>query len=145
VEDFDKLIINDVVVEIVNLTRATYKEAAEFKSILIKDIETGFNKVVVDIQECDFIDSTFLGVLVFALKEISKNQGDIRIVKPGSIVRTFMEKVGTLKIFNVFNTVEEAVYSYDSEEIQDLYRSYLRNSGGKRLSGSGRSLEYPER
>ena len=50
-----------VLVEKVNLTRATLKEAEEFKSHLVSDIKDGWQKIVVDLSECEFIDSTFLG------------------------------------------------------------------------------------
>ena len=67
-EDFGKIVIKDIVVEIVNLSRATYKEAGEFKKILNEDYEKRYRKLIVDIRQCEFIDSTFLGVLVVALK-----------------------------------------------------------------------------
>jgi anti-anti-sigma factor len=121
VDDFDKLIVNDIVIEIVNLTRATYKEAGDLKISIINDIENGFNKFVVDLRQCDFIDSTFLGVLVFALKQTAKLGGDIRIVKSDSIVASLMERIGTLKVFNLFDTVEEAMNSYDSENLTNHY------------------------
>jgi anti-anti-sigma factor len=115
-EDFGKIVIKDIVVEIVNLSRATYKEAAEFKRILNDDYEMRFKKLIVDIRQCEFIDSTFLGVLVVALKNMAKIGGEIRLVKPSSVVQTLMEKVGTLTIFNTYDTLEEAVESFNFHE-----------------------------
>jgi anti-anti-sigma factor len=121
-EDFKKIVIEDTVIEIVAISRATYKEAREFRKILIDDVNKGFKKIIVDIRECEFIDSTFLGVLVFALKEIAKIQGDVRIVKSDSTIGILMEKVGTLKVFNVFNTVEDAVESFDRLNLENHYQ-----------------------
>ena len=78
--DFNKEKYNDVLVEVVNLTRATLKEAEEFKLTLLHDIEEGAKKIVVDISECEFIDSTFLGALVVSLKKITSLGGDLRLV-----------------------------------------------------------------
>ncbi|MGQ9644288.1 MAG: STAS domain-containing protein, partial [Ignavibacterium sp.] len=90
-EDFEKIVIKDIFIEKVNLTRATYKEAGELKKILDEDIEKRFRrKVIVDLSQCEFIDSTFLGVLVLALKKISLISGEIRLVKPQSVVRALM-------------------------------------------------------
>ena len=120
-DDFEIKVINDVIVVIVTLSRATYKEAGELKKTLNEYIEKRFKKIVVDIRTCEFIDSTFLGVLVFSLKSAAKIGGDVRIIQPGSIVRTLMEKVGTIKVFNVFDTIEDAVESYSSCEMSNHY------------------------
>ena len=76
-DDFIQIVQDDVVIEKVNLTRATMKEAIKFKKILESDIEKKFKKIVIDISQCEFVDSTFLGVLIFALKEMNKIGGQI--------------------------------------------------------------------
>ncbi len=114
-EDFDRIILKDVVVEIVNLTRATYKEALQFKEVLTLDLARNFKKIVIDIRQCEFIDSTFLGVMVYIKKNLLEKGGDVRIVKSHSNVRTIMEKVGTKRFFSIFDTIEAAVKSYDSK------------------------------
>lgn len=120
-EDFEKIVIKDIFIEKVNLTRATYKEAGELKKILDEDIEKKFRKVIVNLSLCEFIDSTFLGVLVLALKKISLISGEIRLVKPKSVVRALMEKSGTLNIFNTYDTLGEAVESFDFTLSSDYY------------------------
>ncbi len=126
-EDFQKIVQNDVVITFVNLTRATIKEAGELREILKEDIENGYRKLVVDISQCDFIDSTFLGAIVFTLKQVVKVGGDLRIVKSERLAGPFMKKLGTLKIFNISNSVEAAIDSYNSTEIYNHYlgRSYM--------------------
>jgi anti-anti-sigma factor len=111
-EDFEKNIIADVVVETVNLTRATYKETEMLKNILNDDIEHGFQKIIIDLAQCEFIDSTFIGVLVVTLKKVAKIGGELRIVKPASIAHTVLETSGTLDYFNVVGSVEEGVRSF---------------------------------
>ncbi len=116
-EDFDRIILKDVVIEIVNLTRATYKEALEFKEVLSLDLSRNFKKIVIDLRQCEFIDSTFLGAIVFIKKSILEIGGDVRIVKSHSNVRTIMEKVGTYKFFSIYDSIESAVRSYNTDEI----------------------------
>lgn len=120
-EDFDRIILKDVVIEIVNLTRATCKEALEFKDVLQLDLARNFKKVVIDLRQCEFIDSTFLGVIVFIKKKIYESGGDVRIVKSPSNVRTIMEKVGTIRFFNIYDSIESAVRSFDSIEQKNNY------------------------
>ena len=111
-EDFEKKIVNDVVIDIVNLTRATLKEANEFKVILEDNLEKKFKKLVVDISQCEFLDSTFLGTLVFAKKSINKIGGDLKIVEPPSVFRVLREKTGTLNIFESYKSIDDAINSF---------------------------------
>ena len=112
-EDFEKKISGEVLVEVINLTRATRSEALEFKQILNDDIEKRFKKIVVDLSTCEFMDSTFLGTLVWAQKNVTNIGGEIRLVKPISVFQTLMEKAGTLKIFDMHKSVEEAVIAFN--------------------------------
>jgi anti-anti-sigma factor len=111
-EDFEKKIENDVVIEVVNLSRATLKEANEFRKILEEDIEKKFRKLVVDISQCEFLDSTFLGTLVMAKKSIGKIGGDLKIVEPPSVFKALREKTATLQVFDSYKSLEEAINSF---------------------------------
>lgn len=120
-EDFETLFVNDIVIEIVNLSRATYKEASQLKKNLDDLIKDKHKKIIVDIRQCEFIDSTFLGVLVLSLKSSAKIGGDIRLVKPDEVVKTLMEKAGTLNVFNLYESVDEAIQSFEVKGDQNYY------------------------
>ncbi|MDY0083367.1 MAG: STAS domain-containing protein [Ignavibacteriaceae bacterium] len=121
-EDFDRLHINNIVIQVVNLSRATYREANVLKKNLDELISIQKQqKIIVDISKCEFIDSTFLGVLVLALKSSAKINGDIRIVKPDEVVKALMEKAGTLNVFNLYDTLDEAIKSFEIRGDQNYY------------------------
>ena len=111
-EDFEKKIQKDVVIEVVNLTRATLKEANQFKKILQEDIEKKFKKVVIDISQCEFLDSTFLGTLVLAKKSMNRIGGELKIVEPASVFKVLLEKTSTLQVFDTYKSIEDAVNSF---------------------------------
>jgi len=111
-EDFLKKVQGDVIVEVVNLTRATRNESLEFKQILDEDIQFNFKKIVVDLSLCEFMDSTFLGTLVVAQKNIAKKGGEIKIIEPASVLQTLMSKAGTLKVFDSYKNLNDAVDSF---------------------------------
>ncbi|MCK7524641.1 MAG: STAS domain-containing protein [Ignavibacteriales bacterium] len=67
------------------------------------------------------MDSTFLGALVLALKSSAKIGGDVRLVKPHEIVKTLMDKAGTLNVFNLYDSVEEAIKSFEIKGDQNYY------------------------
>jgi anti-anti-sigma factor len=110
--DFIREIHSDVTIEIVNLTRATLKEADEFKKALLDDIQQGARKLVVDLSECEFIDSTFLGALVVSLKKVTAIGGDLRLVgfQPG--VHSMFELTRMYRVFESFRSKEDAVNSF---------------------------------
>ncbi|HRN25984.1 MAG: STAS domain-containing protein [Ignavibacteriaceae bacterium] len=123
-EDFEMLHVNDLVIEVVNLSRATYKEASQLKKNLDEVIKNNQKKIIVDLSQCEFIDSTFLGVLVLSLKSSAKIGGDVRLIKPAEVVKTLMEKAGTLNVFNLYDSMDEAIRSY---EVQGDKNYYLGN------------------
>lgn len=110
-EDFKGFRMGDIVIEKVDITRATYKEAGELKKILKEDIKKGFKKIIIDLSMCEFMDSTFIGVLVITLKEIAEIGGELRLVRPPSLARTVLAGTRTLELFNVLDTVEQAIRS----------------------------------
>lgn len=120
-EDFETIHLNDVVVEVVHLSRATYREAAQLKKRLDELIQKNQKKIIVDVSQCEFIDSTFLGALVLALKSSAKIGGDVRLVRPHEIVKTLMEKAGTLNVFNLYDSVDEAIKSFELKGDENYY------------------------
>jgi anti-anti-sigma factor len=90
--EFIKEIHNNILIEIVNLERATLKEAEQFKLILVKDIEEGNKNIIVDLNNCEFIDSTFLGALVVSLKKTTALGGDLKLVGFQHAVHSMFEQ-----------------------------------------------------
>ena len=101
-----------ILVEVVSITRATLKEAEEFKRILLGDIELGWRKIVVDLTDCEFIDSTFLGALVVSLKRITGLGGDLKLVGFQSEVDSMFQLTRMYRVFETFPTRDEAVKSF---------------------------------
>ena len=101
-----------VVLQIVNLERATLKEADNFKKLLIKDIDEDARQLVVDLSACEFIDSTFLGSLVVALKKVTSLGGDLKLVGLQPAVHAMFELTRMFRVFETFPTKEEAIKSY---------------------------------
>jgi len=68
--NFEKEINDDIVIEKVNLLRATYKETEVFRNFVQNDIEAGWQKIIIDMKNCEFMNSSFLGVLINSLKQL---------------------------------------------------------------------------
>lgn len=104
--------IGDVLVEIINLDRATLNEAQELKDNLARRIDEGYRKIIIDLSACDFVDSTFLGVLVGTLKKLTKLDGDLKIVGFRPAVKSMFELTRLFRIFETYTDLQDAIKSY---------------------------------
>jgi len=110
--------IKDVIVEVIGINRATFKEAEEFKKLLNKDIDNGHSKIIVDLSNCNFMDSTFLSTIVTALKKVSKIGGNLKLVGVHSEAQALLELTGTIKVFEIYKTKDEAVKSFSIKAVR---------------------------
>lgn len=102
----------EVVIEEVNLVKATREQAEEFKIILLNHIEEGNTKLVIDLHQCDFVDSTFLSTLLIALKAVMAKGGILKIAALKNDVAEVMEATGMYKVFEIYSSISEAVESF---------------------------------
>jgi anti-anti-sigma factor len=111
-EDFIKEYLYGVIIVNVNLTRATLREAQELKKILEEEITIQHKKLVLDISQCEFIDSTFLGVLVIEHKKMIANGGILNIVRPTNTNGNFLHLTQVLDRLNMYETRSEAIENF---------------------------------
>ncbi len=109
---FSTDVVNGLLVVKVEIPRATVEIAGEFKNELIKHIEIGNIKVVVDLSNAEFVDSSFLGALVTGLKRSRMSGGDLRIVGLQPSVRSMFELTRLYRIFTIFDRTEDAIDSF---------------------------------
>lgn len=92
--------------------KVTLAHSVEFKDLILKSIDAGNIKVVVDLTGIEFIDSTIIGVLVLGLKKISAANGEIRLFGLGKTIEDsfILTKLNTR--FNIFKAKEEALANF---------------------------------
>ncbi|MDT3697206.1 MAG: STAS domain-containing protein [Ignavibacterium sp.] len=113
---FQRQIANGFVIETVNLDHATINEAMQFKKHLEHDLELGYKNIIIDLSICNSLDSAFIGVLVVTLKQQLRLGGAIKIVKPGLFSKSILNLTGTIEIFELYESLEAAIYSIDITE-----------------------------
>ncbi len=82
--------------------------APQLKQQMISLLESGANELVVDLTKVDYLDSTALGVLIGGLKRMRERDGNMVLVCPSPRIRRVFEITGLDKIFDMYNTIEEA-------------------------------------
>jgi anti-anti-sigma factor len=98
----------DIFIVDVNIPRTSIYLANEFKEIIFNAIDSGEKYFVVDFSKCEFIDSTFLGVLVVSYKRLIPVGGNIHLVVKDQNIIDGLEMTRMTKIFQIFPTVEDA-------------------------------------
>jgi len=102
-----RILRNGVAIERFDFTRATINDAEEIKDNLLDDIN--FNKIIVDLSNCNYIDSTFLGALIFAHRILKhQNCTMVLVISETFLSRSFIYKEIS-SIFRVYHSISEAV------------------------------------
>jgi anti-sigma B factor antagonist len=87
--------------------------APELKQVLAESIEGGRIRIIVDLTDTTFLDSTALGVLIGAVKRLRSRDGALAIVNiDDNIAKTF-EITGLDQIFTIVPTRDEAIEAVD--------------------------------
>ena len=71
-------------------------------------------KLVFDFTHVDFVDSTGLGALVSCLRQAHGGAGEIKLSGLTNPVRALFELVRLHRVFEIFNSSDEAIKSYNA-------------------------------
>jgi anti-anti-sigma factor len=104
---------NDVLVIKTGFTSVTLENATIFKEFLLQKIESGELKIIVDLAEIGYLDSSFMGSLVLALKRVTAKGGTLKLIlsKEDSPLKTMFENTQMSKVFDTFKDLESALNS----------------------------------
>ena len=86
-------------------------EVAPVREWVKEQISQGKTRLVVDLGEVNFVDSSALSVLVQGLKNSRENGGDLAICSLQQAVRVIFELTRLDKAFSIYPTLAEAVES----------------------------------
>jgi len=108
-------VIGDVIVLHLKGKMWTDKDSALFRGKFYEYIERGKSKFVVDFAMAEHLDTRGRNALLAAKEVAVKNNGDIKLAcLPGRITR-ILEISEVLKRFEVFDSVEAAVKSFQEK------------------------------
>ena len=103
-------------VEIENIIQATIlpgeaslNNAELFKEEMITLVANGAKLIIVSFENVNYIDSSFLGSLVVALKYAIPRKVDIYLVSLKPDVKSLLTLIRMDKVFNIYNDFSEAM------------------------------------
>jgi anti-sigma B factor antagonist len=77
-----------------------------------RNILAGTPKVVVDLNEVDYIDSGGLGILVGLWVSARNKGGELKLVSPTQRIKELLRRTSLAKIFRVYVNIDEAVAAF---------------------------------
>lgn len=102
--------VEDEAVAIIHLKgRLTMVSTAELRALVTDTVGDGRNRIVVDLSDTDFIDSSGLGALIAGLKTARQAGGDLRIACPTEQVEMILKLTNLDRVLRPYDTVEGAV------------------------------------
>ena len=77
-----------------------------------RNILAGTPRVVVDLNEVDYIDSGGLGILVGLWVSARNKGGELKLVSPTQRIKELLRRTSLAKIFRVYGNNDEAVAAF---------------------------------
>ena len=103
----DDIIILDITGEI------DLYNAPEIKDIINKLIEEQKYNVIINLEKVSYIDSSGIGALISSLSNLKKYQGGLKIINVYASVRKVFELTKLTSFFEIFDSEEDALTSFN--------------------------------
>jgi len=84
-------------------------EAHELERELLRHVEAGVIRLVLDLHDVPFLTSSSLGAFMLAHKRVHEQGGYVRLVRPQPLVRQIIETTKLTKLFGIYGSAEEAL------------------------------------
>lgn len=82
--------------------------APRLRESLVDLVSDGANRIVVDLEGVDFLDSTGIGVLVGGLKRVRTHGGELALVCTQQRILKVFDITGLSTIFAIYDSVDAA-------------------------------------
>ena len=75
-------------------------------------IDSGVTRLVISLSDVDYMSSAGLRELVSALKQLNRQNGDLRLANPSGRVMEVLELAGLDSIFKIYPSTTDAISSF---------------------------------
>lgn len=70
-------------------------------------------KIVFDLRDLEYLDSTGLGAIVFCLKNCNESHGKLKLANLGEPPRMIFEVTRAYRLFDIYDSLEQAISAFD--------------------------------
>jgi anti-sigma B factor antagonist len=93
--------------------RLTLDSSGELKDLLKEMIEEKKFRILINLKNTKYVDSSGLGAIVSKISATRANGGDVRIVHTAPNIKELFELTHLTQILKIYETMKEAVDSFD--------------------------------
>jgi anti-sigma B factor antagonist len=83
--------------------------ARKFREILSEKIKDKPPKIILNLENVEYFDSSALGAIVAFMKEIKSYDGDLRLCNVNSSILTLLKLSKLDMLFKIFNSIDAAI------------------------------------
>jgi anti-anti-sigma factor len=113
VDQFKLEIAEGIAIVKVDIPSATLREAKPMWELFENEMIFDWKKIIIDLTSCTFIDSTFIGMIIKIFRRVNEKESQMKLVFPQITDIESFRVVGITKILECFNSVENAIKSYE--------------------------------
>lgn len=106
--------VEGVAVAAVPVDELDASNSGEFKRDMAAVLQSN-SRVVLDLSQLRFIDSSGLGAMLSCLRQLSGKGGDLKLSSMSKQVRALFELVRMHRIFDIYGTNEEAIRAFQPQ------------------------------
>jgi anti-anti-sigma factor len=92
--------------------RIRLEENDSLREDLLAHVAAGRTALILNFHEVEFVDSSFLGLMIIVLKRVTAYGGDVRICCLQKPLESIFELMRLDRLFSVYETEEAAVQSF---------------------------------
>ena len=109
--NYSKQVQENITVITVNIIEAGMNQSEDFKNYLFANCIDEAPRLVIDLSQVMYMDSSFIGALVAGLKHVLLKKGEMALVNVQSDVLALFELTRLDKVFKIYPTVIDAIKS----------------------------------
>jgi len=114
-DDFKINVIDDIAIVKIDILIATHRDAKPLWDELESRLMFKWKKLILDLSPCNYIDSTFIGMIVKIFRKVSEANGQMVLVFPKINTIESFNVLGITKIVKSYNSLAEALNSLGSQ------------------------------
>lgn len=103
-----KTVVDDSTAVIRCVGRLNMVEAPSVKAFIDKTVSDGYSRLVLDLSEVSFVDSSGLGSLIAGLKRTRQSGGDLRIAAPQAQIKMVLGLTNLDRVLRAYDSVSDA-------------------------------------
>jgi anti-sigma B factor antagonist len=111
--DVTARVIGEVAVVDLSGQLASPETVSQFRSALKRLLDDGYTRILINLHDVPYLDSSGLGELLAAKKAALVAGAQLKMLRPGKRVYSLIAETGLSKVFECFQDEQAAIQSFD--------------------------------